>query len=384
MTNNTMQNEIVIPVIQIKQPIGSFYVGSIDWEKLVYISEVDVRRLESSDGQREVETYIGIQRPLSPSRVKELGSYVNLVDATFPTSILLHIEPEDVHFEQSKDNNKLGTLKIAFRNNVAKVLDGQHRIEGLRVCKYTPGDFELNVTIFVGMDIEDQAITFATINKTQTKVNKSLVADLYAFAKTRSPQKTGHVIVRALDQKKDGPFYEKIKILGTAEDKEKETITQATFVENIIKYISGNKTRAMEDRDLYRRGLYPPQASDTDSKKLIFRKIFINEEDEKIAKIINNYFSAVRDKWPNAWNQVRPNMILNKSTGFVALMKFLKIAYISMNKSDQVIEASDFRTIFNKIDLAESDFTADNYLPGQSGQSKLYQELVQKSGLKEE
>ena len=190
------EQRISFKSIKVKQPIGEFYIGVMNHDDLVHISYADIRRLESNSEQREVEVYTGIQRELSQNRVKEISKYVNLVDATFPTGVILHVKAEDVEFDENS-----GELSLPFRENVAKVLDGQHRIAGLENFNRAGSEFQANVTIFVEMELKDQAIVFATINKTQTKVNKSLVADLFAFAKHRSPQKTCHNIVRALNQK---------------------------------------------------------------------------------------------------------------------------------------------------------------------------------------
>jgi DGQHR domain-containing protein len=71
-------------------------------------------------------------------------------------------------------------MKVDRSKNVAKIIDGQHRIAGLE--EYNGPEFELNVTIFVDMDLEDQALLFATINLKQTRVSKSLAYDLFEFA----------------------------------------------------------------------------------------------------------------------------------------------------------------------------------------------------------
>jgi len=359
--------------LEVQQPIGIFYMGIMDYRDLLYIAYADVRRLETGGSEREVETYIGIQRPLSPVRVKEINKYVNLSDSTFPTSIILAVSAKDADYDKATN-----TMQLRNDKNVAKVLDGQHRIAGLEDCKYESDRFQLNVIIFIDVEIEDQAIVFATINKTQTKVNKSLVADLFEFAKTRSPQKTAHNIARALNQKPGSPFYEKIKILGVAEEKEKETITQATFVESILNYITSDM---MTDRDLYKRNLTPERVPDNRLTQKFFRNMFIDEEDGKIAQIINNYFLAVQKKWPEAWNEVKVDNILNKSTGFVALMKFLKDAYLSFNRIGKVITVDEFREIFKKIYLKNEDFNKGKYKPGGIGQSDLYKDLLSQSGL---
>lgn len=359
---------IGIKCLEAKQPIGTFYIGVIKHEDLVKISYTDIRRLESGDEKREVEVYTGIQRELSKNRVKEISKYVNLIDATFPSSVILYIKEEDVEYHSDTQ-----TMFLPYRNNVAKVLDGQHRIAGLENFEGGRDEFDINVTIFIEMELEDQAIVFATINKTQTKVNKSLVADLFAFAKFRSPQKTCHNIVRALNQKEGSPFKDKIKILGTADDKDKETITQATFSEKLLEFLSKDP---MDDRNNYKKGKVPDKFTGVELARRPLRNLFIDEEDALIAKIIWNYFDAVQEKWPNAWWNVQREMILNKSTGFLAFMRFFRDAYVKSNRIGSVLAKEYYIALFDKTNLKEEDFNRDNFLPGSGGQSKLYKQLV--------
>ncbi len=374
-----MKNDhIQVNCLELTQPIGTYYVATMDWQQLESIAYSDIRRIiEEKGGHRK--QYLGIQRELREDRVNEIAKYVNLIDATFPTSIILAIDSESViNYDQG---NKI--LTIMNEKDVAKIIDGQHRIAGLK--KGNPKKtFELSVTIFIDMELEDQALTFATINKAQTKVNKSIVYDLFAYAKSRSPQKTCHQIVRALHEMEGSPFYERIKILGKAVNKQ-ETITQATFAEQLISYIS----REPEiDRDLEKRGKRVPAFEGKQARDYFLRSFYIRKQDDDIALILWNYFSAVRDRWPNAWEINERGNILNRSTGFIALMRFLRDAYWSIyeHKNENMgyipskKEFNDF--IFNHINLDANSFTPQNYEPGSSGQSKLYRELKSSIGIK--
>lgn len=370
---------IDLKCIRAKQPIGTMFIGVIDSEDLEKITYADVRRLSNESENREIEDYIGIQRKLDTKRAKnEIGKYVNLVDATFPNSIILSISSENAEYIESES-----ILRILYKDDIAKVLDGQHRIAGFEYYNQARGTFQLIVTIYIDMELEDQAIVFATINKEQRNVSGSLVTDLFAFAESRSPQKTGHNIARALNNKEGSPFFNKIKILGNA-DSASETITQSTFVESLLKYITKDKQL---DRDFYRRNKDNKNAKldyvePKDANRLFLRNIFIDDEtDIKIAQIVWNYFWAVQQKWPTAWNEPANNNILNKSTGFVALMRFLKPVYLSFNKIDTVITKQEFESVFNNITLSEQDFNRQKYVPGGIGQSLLYNDLMDQSGL---
>ena len=243
--------------------------------------------------------------------------------------------------------------------------------------------FQLVVSIYLDMELEDQAIVFSTINKEQKSVSNSLVADLFAFAESRSPQKTGHNIARALTKKEGSPLYNKIKILGKAESLS-QTITQDTFVKSLLVYITNDK---QSDRDFYKRNKNDKKAKlpyvyEKELKKHFLRNVFIDDFDDiKIAQIIWNYFYAVQKKWPNAWNETKNDSILNKSTGFIALMKFFKDAYLSFDKIGEVITKAEFETVFENMELTEEDFNTTKYVPGGIGIGNLYKELKTQSGI---
>ena len=101
------------------------------------------------------------------------------------------------------------------------------------------------MAIFIDMDIQDQAMVFATINLKQTKVNRSLAYDLYEFTTSRSPQRTCHDIAKFLNYRQSSPFQGKVKMLGVAREPT-ETITQATFVDRLLRLVSWDQ---MKDRD---------------------------------------------------------------------------------------------------------------------------------------
>ena len=369
--------EIEIPCIRVTQPIGTFYIAALDAKTLCEITYSDVRRMA---GDREFETYLGIQRPLNKNRVKEIQEYVRTTDACFPTAVILAVQGRCAEYRGETNTLVLRNYfdeqepsQNVARVEIAKVLDGQHRIEGLR--EFDQGQFDVNVSIFVDMDVENQAYVFSTVNLAQTKVNKSLVYDLFEYAKARSPQKTCHKIAVALDSHKEGPLYQRIKRLGVAtEGRFTETLTQATFVESLLPYLTANK---VTDRDTYLRGRTPPKVNNEQSHKLIFRNLFLDERDFDIADIITNYFQAVAERWPEAWNQNSQGRILNKTNGFKALMRLLRPAYLRISSPGSVPSREDFSMLFSKAYMSDHDFTVDNFKPGTSGQTELYSRLME-------
>lgn len=60
-----------VAALRVRQPIGDIYLAAIDQQLLQKITYFDVRRVLRD--QRDVEAYLGIQRPLNEGRVKDFG-----------------------------------------------------------------------------------------------------------------------------------------------------------------------------------------------------------------------------------------------------------------------------------------------------------------------
>lgn len=366
--------------IRVNQPIGAFYIASIPYKDVIDVTYADVRRIH---GERGFETYLGIQRPLNDKKTKKLAEYTNFADSSFPTAVILSIPAACASFDESSGQMTLepyasedGNDSIAY-GEIAKVLDGQHRIDGLKGC--TQEEFDITVSIFVDIDVDTEAQLFSTVNLMQTKVNKSLVYDLFDLSKTRSPQKLCHTIAVELDSNERSPLYKRIKRLGVAtKENHPSSITQAAFVQSLLKHISREE---LKDRDRYMRGK-KPVFEEKDSKRLIFRKFLINERDFELTDILWNYFSAISGRWPIAWNTEDAGFMLAKTNGFMALMRFLKDIYVNEDRIGDVLPEGFFTHIFSQIDLDDSEFTIDNYKPGSSGEGALYRKLKECVGYK--
>jgi DGQHR domain-containing protein len=219
------------------------------------------------------------------------------------------------------------------------------------------------------------------VNLTQTKVNKSLVYDLFDLAKTRSPQKTCHNIAVALDQGKRSPFFQRIKRLGQATPGRKsETLTQATVVEGLIGYISKD---VILDRDLYLKGKLPGKATGKAEYELIFRNMFIEEHDLLILDVVWNYFTAVQERWPTAWAAAATGSIFSKTNGYRALMRLLRPIYLSLTNPGGVPSTQEFRTVLDRSVLEDAVFTVDNFPPGTSGEALMFNTLLNELNLPE-
>lgn len=383
-TESADKKEFSVDCIAVEQPLGQFFIASIPYSKLIEITYADTRRVEEEE--HGFETMLGIQRHVSKSRVSELNQYVNTFDACFPTAIILSIPESCVEYDASSKRLKIFESKSGINDSdegvpyekIAKILDGQHRIKGLEGY-VKDKKFDMNVSIFVDLDPASEAYIFSVVNQAQTKVNKSLVYDLYSLAKAKSPQKLCHQVAVALNETDGSPFRHKIKRLGVAGPKtEAVAITQAAFVEALMRHVSYPNSLAVEDRDLYLRGKKPRAPSSKDLERMIFRGMMLEDRDYDLTDVIWNYFDAVQERWPEAWHSQNKGTMLSKTNGFMALMRFLKDIYIDREAIGTVLSKESFLEIFKAIDLNDNDFTVDNYKPGTSGESALYKDLKNK------
>lgn len=263
----------------------------------------------------------------------------------------------------------------------AFVIDGQHRLAGLMNRAEEKGPFEVNVSIFVGADMADQAEIFSRVNLAQTKVNKSLTYDLLDYARATSPFKVAHDVAVALNNEKfdddgeqdSGPFYHRIKRLGKRTPGiDTETLAQATVVNGLLRHLPRQQEKERSKGLLNKVQQREPKEP---WEKLIFVEFYRSEDTTSIFLTVSNYFRAVRNRWSAAWNSDERGMILCRTTGYNALIRFLNDAYVDLVEWPRVVGVKEFQAIFDEIDIEDEQLNSSNYLPGGSGASRLYRHL---------
>lgn len=381
-----MSDSLIISALKVKQPVGDIFVGVLDAQELLKICEFEFRKVLTDDSP-DVE-FMGIQRPYNEKRVKEIAAYVKTTDATFPTAIVISIDDRCTIVED--DGSSLVTILVSDfvdeeneENSVplgsaARIIDGQHRLKGLEEAGAV--GFQVPVTIFLGATDATRASVFSTVNLAQSKVNKSLVYDLFAVAQGRSPQKTAHEIVVALDSAATSPFKHRIKRLGTAtrtpkglpvQGRENELLSQATVVRGILKHISRN---VLADLEAERKGK-AIIVNEADKKSLVFRHLYAAKNDTAILINIANFFNAVKETWGDAWDDYSEGNMLNRTNGFDGLMRFLGPAYFALSNGQNVVTKADYLALLKTVPLKDGDFNVGRFPPGTSGASGLYKEL---------
>ena len=313
-----------ISLIEIEQPIGTFYIGKIKSGDLFRIARVETR-----------ESGKGVQREESQGRIKNIAKYCDDPDATFPTPIILAVDTKDVISVRSYSelqNEGIGMIESLViltyddKTKFAEVLDGQHRLKGIEAARIE--NLDLPVVFMFDMTEEEKAYVFSTINSNQTKVPKSLIYDLFELSEKPSPHKTCHEIARILNSDEKSPFFGRLKMLGKKTG-ENAVLSQGSFVFYLTKLISDNPE---QDMILFKKGKRPKENS-----KLPFREYFLAERDDIILKIVQMFFSAVNTVFPEEWTG--GNYILAKTTGYAAMIMVLGKLYERAIESGQLSEA---------------------------------------------
>jgi len=317
------------PYILIEQPAGTFYVTAMPAVEVVRVSKAKPRIFNT----KTLTSEGGVQREPSERRIKAIADYVESADAAFPTAVLLAVKSEHCVLQD-------GQISIDGEG-VADIVDGQHRVEGLRnSSKADVGKFTLPVVIILDSTEEEKALLFAIINGTQTKVPASLVYDLYGVTEFRSPAKTCHEIARSLNSMPESPWYRRLKMLGRKTSPDSlESLSQGTFVKFLLPLISANPAA---DADLLKNnkppGNYP---------KCIFNEYFRKEKDSQILKVLLNVFNGARKTWPEEWND-STTFVLTKTLGFSGIMRALP-GLVEKGRKQSDLSEEFFHRIFDQV-----------------------------------
>ena len=246
-----MQQKIVITASRVRQGDLMLYATSMKVSDLIREGMYSVETLdpESKDDK-------GYQRLLNKARAKRLADYIigglDSKDAFLPTSVFLATD-KIVPF-----NEENHSIEISSELGPFSVVDGQHRLEGLRLAANEDDrvlDFEIPVNIAVGLPRIAQMCHFLIVNTTQKSVDKSveqrIIArltdaldiedDLPSLPKwilnivEKGEVEKALKLVAFLNEVDGSPWKNKIKMANANSDE--STINQQSFVKAIVKYV---------------------------------------------------------------------------------------------------------------------------------------------------
>ena len=154
--------------IKVDQGDMSFFLTKLRAGVLAEISYASVRGQDIEEGT--------VQRILNTRRISSIADFALSV-GHFPNSIVLNW----VNTEH-KIATKGDTLDLPVITRSAQLIDGQHRVEGLRSAMSKNNlisELEIPVAIYQNLSTTQCANIFLSINTEQKPVPSSLVYDLY-------------------------------------------------------------------------------------------------------------------------------------------------------------------------------------------------------------
>ena len=358
-------NTITLEVIKIKQPIGDIYIAKINPQDLLSMSIVDRRRIEEDD------EILGIQRELKKDKVLHIKSYLSSIDATFPNSIIVNTSSK--HIINKKDDK----LELAINDDSFIIIDGQHRLEGFR--DNIVSNFELIVTIFIDLEIDQQADIFSTINSQQTKVDPSLNLNLELNSNVYTPKKMMIEIAQSFNYDDSSPWYKGIKMLTS---KTKGIISLSAFVKPLLELTYPEKDYYKIRNELMKQeNIFPTfNTFQYDVKKYLFWEFYKKKDYESIYKILYNYFNALKVLLNQDW--LNEDSLLNKTTGYNAMIKLFKeISVYGLSKGDLSYEF--FFNTLEPIQKLNGLINKDNYgTSGFEASKNLYDDMMKLVSIK--
>lgn len=368
-----------LEVQKVQQPIGEFYIAKIDHKILYSMAKADIMRISKDEDNNSI--YDGIQRELNPKKVEKIKNYLSSEDATFPNSVILNLNKENLLGIEN------GILKVRVSENTFSILDGQHRLEGLSTYN---GKFQLSCSIFIGLNKIEQSRIFITINSEQTKVNPSVSVYQEYEDKFLTPRKFAAEIAIAFATDKKSKWFQKIKIRGFKDEiSEQGIISLSAFYKPILDLIYNDEEYYYQIRNTLQKNKnnledlgddFHLSLKFNDSNKYILWDLYIKFKIELLYKILNNYFESVAEVLNLDWNNDKS--ILTKTTGYNALMMLFKDLYL-IGLKKKTLNKEFFMEHISKLESLNGKINSKNFdSSGQQSAKNLYLEFSKLMSMK--
>jgi len=333
----TMAKKLILTATKLNQPGGekkNIFSTKLKVEELIDKTQF---KIDFWDPQKKSLKYQGYQRNPTESRARKIAGYIQEEpNPIFPTTILISSRTP-LDFKEDK-KTKLGTLII--NNYPLWIVDGQHRIAGLRYAVEKLGlsewkKYELPVIILSNFERIEEVTQFYVLNSTQKKVATDLAERLILNLVKEKPGEYDKLVAKGSDWKvralvvtdllneRPGSPWEKTIRLPNSPKLATNIINQTSFVKSL--------------QPIFKEGL--------------LSAIF---DADKGYEILKNYWCAVVKIFPDAFT-VRRDYVIQKTPGVFSLHALAHKIMIRGGK--EKTSESDFYSILKKVFAKyDSDF----------------------------
>ena len=246
--------KIIKPAVEIRQGKRRLFFASFTVAELTAPGFYCVDELDPKDES-------GFQRVLEKRRAKLLASDMTKArvdkEAFLPTSILL-ATTEALEYDAGRGEISFNPTPGPGRVCPFAVVDGQHRIEGMKKAAAEDSSlstFPMAAVIVPELDKLEQMLHFYLVNTTQKSVDKSIEqqikAKLWRMKEIgervflpdrilrdvqRGQDKIALDMVRALNGHRESPWYQRV-IMANESRGQDSTIRQHTFVKSVKDFL---------------------------------------------------------------------------------------------------------------------------------------------------
>lgn len=282
----------------------------------------------------------GYQRPVSEARIlkgkKSVVRYLTDQMGTFPTSILLSIREQVKFTPETKiaENIVLGNLEIP-ENAKLWIIDGQHRVEGLKAAirnRQVFEDYPVMASILVLPDRFDEMLFFHIVNNTAKSVPTDLAFRHLQSMVTRMPHMpdwisnyidlrdlrkgTAATIVDILAENPESPWKGRIAYLDEDFVEPQHIIKDSTM----ISYIAN---------------------------KILTETTFHYMKVDDVSDLLIAYWSAIAELYPEAFENPK-DYYLTKTAGIASLTIIFPTIYAYCATSGKV-STGGMKNLLNRL-----------------------------------
>ncbi|OYD16500.1 hypothetical protein CH333_03265 [candidate division WOR-3 bacterium JGI_Cruoil_03_44_89] len=319
------QLPITVPAFQIKFGKVNVYNFVMNPKDLLEVAFV---------ARREVGKERYYQRIIRKERLRKIANYIK-DGGSFPNNIIISFKKDlDVKFHAIKGPNysstewpylgiAYGILQFPKDYRSCWIIDGQHRLYAF-INVEKSFYFNMPITAFEHLDIEEQCKFFLDINKNQKPVNPDLLWDLNG--EMIPSEKDGVIsnVAKFLNNEDKGPLFYKIYYPSTGVRKRKDMIKISAVC------IAIRNRNLVEDCTL--QNIKNP-LHDEDPSNCV----------KKVGSSLSKYFDILKINFPNNWHLKSKGFILTNGGISVMIGLFEKILSRIMQKDGREPNKEDFK-----------------------------------------
>lgn len=329
--------------IEFKQNNATFYLLKLTGQELLDNTEISHFNPDNPGA--------GYQRPPFPAHYRKISKYLLDHDSILPPAIITAIESDEITY---KDDTILINKKI-------RVVDGQHRIEGIRHLKQFSSDkydqvikYEFPIILMsIGpTDKIHEVSTFIHLNKRGKKVSTDLAVSLAQILREQKNNPTEY------------SFDDMVESIATRISQKFEADSNGIWYRLIS--VGNEATRKPVSINLFNKSLYPLISNYLNFKginkktPLALEKHKEDQGVEYLSKLIQEAWAKVILKWKECFLQ-KPKIgyfdkyNIQKGIGVNSLHILLTEAMIKA-KNDNKETMLEFQRIINESDVSYSSW----------------------------